>query len=149
MPAPAPRQEEPAYDDEEDEVSLSNRGHVCARPAVLKPGAALASAPERLQARRGAIGPDGAGQRGGEGIQQDPSSRGFRAAWSSGGGGAQDDEFRDFIVEDEPGPDGAPVQQRRRIRRTGLPAGVSGAALRVCRAIFQFICADMHRRSSC
>lgn len=44
---------------------------------------------------------------------------------------AQDDEFRDFIVDDEPGPDGAPVQQRRRIRRTGLPAGVSGAALRV------------------
>lgn len=44
----------------------------------------------------------------------------------------QDDEFRDFIVDDEPGgPGSGAAQPRRRIRRTGLPAGVSGAALRV------------------
>lgn len=46
--------------------------------------------------------------------------------------GVQDDEFRDFIVDDEPGgPGSGAAQPRRRIRRTGLPAGVSGAALRV------------------
>ena len=43
-----------------------------------------------------------------------------------------DDEFNDFIDDDMGGGAGGTLAPRRRRRLTGLPAGVSAAAMRVC-----------------